>query len=437
MYSLAHNLKELSQLIGEEYTKDVQKKFSNYLSLTKAFVVEEEYIDREWREEFSTFYSFTFYKGINQFTKRIHLIEKDIKEMNDIESLQNDDYLGYVVLRPVPAPNRILKGILVPRKEAFGVDQNSKLFMALCKFEPHIGGKAFCLRAFPFYSQDSMVTVCAHASMYMNGLFMHRKHGMNRPYFRDFVKFTTAYPGRVVPSQGLTPIQMATILANLGYSPVLELFETKKKDDLAECLNKIDAYIESALPPLLIYGPHVVSVVGHTLRNNEKDYILFDDSGYHLSKLVGQSVFGYKVTKKELSDALNKAKVAFVIGFEFERQYFPLKSIEALFKSPLEKETWRRILIVDSRKFKMQAKQKGVSAFENISFPHYLWLVEYYSNSKLFCEIIIDASAHKDDDNPVLAIWFQNQVKFYKPNARVIGGMIYPIPFSNLEEVKQ
>ena len=260
---------------------------------------------------------------------------------------------------------------------------------------------------------------------------------MNRPYFKDFVRYTTAYPGRVVPSQGLTPIQMAIILASLGYNPVLEAFETKKKDELSECLNKIDSYLESALPPLLIDGPHVVFIVGHTLKNGIRDYIVFDDSGYHLKNLAGSAYFGYKVSMETLTEALRKAKICFIISFEFERQYFPLKSVENLFRLTLSGEKRRRILIADSKDFKIQAKQNNVMAFENISLPHYLWIIEFYSSDTLFCEILIDASAHKDDDrNSVLAIWFAAEVKLYKPNDRVISVGKYPIPFSNLQKIQ-
>ncbi len=436
MYTCVHSMSELTNVIGKNFVDDIRLRFPGYVNLAKTFLVESDYIDREWREEFSTFYSFTFYKDISPFTTRIHFLERDIKGIENIEDVQPKEYLGFIVLRPAPVPGRILKAFLAPRKDALGVEPSAELYMALCRFEPHIGGKEFSFYAFPFYSQDSVVTVCAHASMFMNGLFMHRKHGMNRPFFRDFAKFTTAYPGRVIPSQGLTPIQMATILASLGYNPVLEAFETNKNDELSECLNKIDSYLESALPPLLIYGPHVLSIVGHTLKDEARDYIVFDDSGYHLKKLAGAAYFGYKVKKEILTEALKKAEICFIISFEFERQYFPLKSVEGLLKLTLSGEKRRRILIVDSKDFKIHAKLNNVMAFENASLPHYLWIVEFYSSAKLFCEIIIDASAHKDDNrNSVLAIWFADVVKLYKPSSRVIKVDRYPISFSNLLKV--
>ena len=435
MYAAAHDLQSLSGIIGEENLAEMQRRFEPYLNLTKTFLVEDCYIDREWREEFSSFYAFTFYDNVGPFTKRIHLIERTISGIGDVDSIQPNEYLGYVVLRPAPTPNRILKAILAPRKEALGVEPDASLYVALCTFKPHIGGKEFNIETFPFYAQDAMVTVCAHASMFMNGLYMHRQHGMNRPFFRDFARYTSAYPGRVLPSQGLTPVQMATILASLGYNPVLEAFETDKDDELAECLNKINSYLESALPPLLIYGPHVVSVVGHTLKNGVRDYVIFDDSGYHLSSLVGFGHFAYRVPMNNLVDALKSSKVAFLISFEFERQYFPLKSVEALFSSTLNGETSRRILIVDSKDFKKQTRLNNVMAFEDVSLPHYLWLVEFYSKDKLFCEILVDASAHKDDDRSVLAVWIEKRIKFYKPTERVIDVKSFPVSFSNLRRV--
>ena len=62
------------------------------------------------------------------------------------------------------------------------------------------------------------------------------------------------------------------------------------------------------------------------------------------------------------------------------------------------------MLIQESLRF--FCNKYGLTVFNNVSLPHYLWLVEVYVNNDLICNFIIDASAHKwDYENSLIAIW--------------------------------
>jgi len=65
MYIVTENLGETFDKV---ITSEIRERLGKYLDLTKTFIIEEKYIDRYWREEFSIHYSKTFYKDVDKFT---------------------------------------------------------------------------------------------------------------------------------------------------------------------------------------------------------------------------------------------------------------------------------------------------------------------------------------------------------------------------------
>lgn len=238
-------------------------------------------------------------------------------------------------------------------------------------------------------------------------------------------------------SEALTPAQMLSILASMGHYVRLDSFEPKEdSDDVRKCLVEIDTYVESALPPILMYGQHVVLVVGHSLKNGNKEYVIFDDSGYHLDKLMGVKYFAYKVPAEVLERELRKQALVFVATFEFERQYFPLKSVELVVDALVAKKFTKRILLVDSRDLKSQFRDT-INALENMNLPHFLWLVEIYDQNEIAGGLIVDASTHKlDYQGSLIASWNRENVKFYKHSNSFIKIGATIVPFVNLQEIK-
>jgi len=432
LFKVFHDLEALEKEIGASNMENLKQRFSNYLGITRTYILEEKYIDKEWREEYSIVYSFTSYEDITPLTKRLHLFNE---KFDDIKKAKKDSYLGYIVFRPVPS-NRILKAILKPVKDAFKVGKDEQMFMPLCKFTTHIGSEEFSIDAFPFYCQDSMVTVCAHASMFMACLYMFKRHWGNRPTLKDFVKLTPTMFGRNTPSEALTPAQMLSILASIGYNVRLTSFKPLERKDTLECLTEIDTFVESALPPLLMYGDHVVLVVGHSLsREGKKEYIIFDDSSYHLQKLIGSTLFAFKVPSDILQKELEKQEWVFIGNFEFDRQYFPLKSVKILTDELIQTSLRKRIILAESKDIKVQLRE-ALGIIEDFNFPHYLWLIEAYEKNILVGGVLLDASVHKYDyKGSLVALWNNQNVKFYKYNDTLIKTGATLVPFTNLREI--
>jgi len=108
---------ELKDKLGEDTVRKLKVRLGDYFDLTKTFILENYYIDREWREEYSLFYSTTFYGETNKFSTRIHLLNREISE-SEVNDIKQEEYLGFVVLRPKPLPNRILKILVKSYKRA-------------------------------------------------------------------------------------------------------------------------------------------------------------------------------------------------------------------------------------------------------------------------------------------------------------------------------
>lgn len=435
LLTIFNSEKDLEKALDHSEMQWLKLRFSNYLKLSNTLILEEKYVDREWREEYSIVYSFTSYENISSLTKRIHLFSSKITELSKIGE-NKDCYFGYIVLRPAPT-NRILKAVLKPTKEALEVDKDQRLFMPLCKFETHIGSEEFPIEAFPFYSQDSMVTVCAHASMFMDSLYLSKKQLGVRPSLRDFIKHTPTLFGRNMPSEALTPAQMLSILSTMGYNVRLTSFQPKERTEhIAECMVEIDTHVESGLPPLLMYGQHVVLVVGHTLKDGKKDYIIFDDSSFHLKTLMKSTLFACRVSSEVLKKELGKQDWVFIGSFEYERQYFPLKSVKLLIQETFELDYHtQRILLVDSKNIKSFYKNT-IPGIENFNLPHYLWLIEIYKKKDLVGGLLLDASVHKLDYlGSLIASWNFENVKFYKYSDSLIKTGASLVPFTNLKEI--
>lgn len=430
---------------------EIHERLGRYLDLTKTFIIEEPYIDRYWREEYSIHYSKTFYPDVDKFSTRVHMLKEDISRTEDVNE---GNYLGYFVLRPIPIRSGKISRIIVkPLREVFNME-GEELYIPASKFKVHIGSKKLDLLTFPFYQQDSTVVVCAHADILMVTEYMHRKFNLNKPSIKDLILYTLPIYGRSVPSIGLTLEQISVILNQMGYPvsikfPFLDIGFSDAS--FRYFMEYIDSYLESGLPTILAVKDHVISVVGHTLNiSDEKDYIVYDDSGALLGEIKGDKMFCARVSCEELKDTIGEQvgedenNVA-LINVEFERMYFPFGSVKWLLGHILggkgldlmEYATKKRVLVSDSNSFKIFCSGNGIAAFNDLPLPHYIWVAEVYMGDKIICDVVIDASAHKSDLDSWIAIWFENKIVFnprYKPDEVDVEVRAGPSVYGNLDE---
>ena len=111
----------------------------------RAVVVERRYIDLDYRDEHSRFYSTTFLR-YPSVCHRLHFLTREPKRLVDLEGMQ-DAYIGYSVMRPLPS-HPVGRTMIAPPVEMAATTKCSAVD------EVHIFGRSFEVIGMPFVSQD-------------------------------------------------------------------------------------------------------------------------------------------------------------------------------------------------------------------------------------------------------------------------------------------
>lgn len=243
--------------------------FSNICALAKflnckTVLVENDYVDYDYRDEFSHFYSSVFASYSNLCT-RLHFFKDHIASIRGLKDAQgNCDYLGYTVIRPVEV-GKVGRTILRPW--IYSPDRDYHLCVPC--FKSHIFGREFVTPASPFIQQDTMVMRCAQASIWIATRVLSQEHDfLPRCLPYEITDAATQYPswiGRPMPSSGLTLELMVNSLTQLGYPPLVyskRHFPEDKWDPVA----LIYKYIESQIPVVAVVPNHAIAIIGHTFN---------------------------------------------------------------------------------------------------------------------------------------------------------------------------
>ncbi len=138
------------------------KLIRDYLrGVAKTVVVEKGYVDADYRDTYFNFFSRKFAQYPSKTIRANFFTGKISPRMRFKLDRYQDDYIGFIVLRP----NRVSsigRTILDPAKLPF---VNGHVCTA--EYKVHILGAELITNGFPYMSQDSDVTVCAHAACWM------------------------------------------------------------------------------------------------------------------------------------------------------------------------------------------------------------------------------------------------------------------------------
>jgi len=175
----------------------------------RTIIIEDYYIDKDYTNELSNFYSKTF-SSRNGYCERLHFFRDEfhsIDHFRDAFSKGEGTYLGFMVKRPV-AVGKVGRTIIRPKDFAN--------FFHLCSIERdvHLLGNTIKAHGVPFIEQDSMVMTCAQAAMWMTAKYMHYIYSLPRQLPFDITEKSTStivHLGRTIPSSGLTIDQMMLV----------------------------------------------------------------------------------------------------------------------------------------------------------------------------------------------------------------------------------
>lgn len=394
--------------------EEIKVRFLYFVDAAKTYLVED-YVENEWRDSYDLYYSKSSYSSCNSKVKRVHFITEEI---DSYKGINENNYLGYINIRPIPIVNAVLSRIrLKCTSEAFSLSPDTQYFCMSIYTTINLPHMSIKYKSFPLYSQDSMVAVCAHADILMISKYMYKKFNFNNYKLQELVKndtFMYNTSGRSVPSGGLTIYQIIQILKANNYNPVAKLFNKGVYDEKVNIIQYIDSFLESALPVILAFGQHVIIIIGHTHNdNNERYYLIADDSTYHLTKsFETRKAHIETVSEKKLKDVFLENDI-YIITPSFDRFYLQIPNLNLILeetkKTIIEKyfdknekiDILTREVLAESAKIKQFLYGCGDEEYDSVCMPHYVWYIEFYLNEKklenLAFYMIIDASAHQYD----------------------------------------
>ena len=381
-------------------------------------IVEYPYYDRDY---LSTYY-IHYAQKLRQYKKvccRLHI-------------LKADNYYGYITLRPTVEGTKIGKTYLDP---VILLDEQA--YLMLHKFKAHVAGNEMEIRSFPWKSQQTDISVCAHTAVWtVMRYFGNKFRNYADTTIGEIVEKTQNDWGRKTPSLGLNPVQVSDLFKEYGFSPLILQHEKDKDTDFRD---EVVAYVESGLPMVAFLTPrkHAVSIMGHGIIN----YDMLKDSAYvkcirdeeidviSHSKLVknlyvmDDNSFAYRKMPLELptknSDVpYGFSELAYCVVPLYRRMQLVYSEVYARFR------TWRkakvmdwealcvcRIYITSANSLKREAvaskDMNGVlkDIIVNLTLPKFVWCIdlagiENYTNKLTSGRIIIDTTAATRESEP-------------------------------------
>jgi hypothetical protein len=251
-------------------------------------VFEINYVDRDYQNEFSAFYSKAF-KNYPQRCVRLHFFSVKIpKRTKTTFGRYRRGYLGFMVIRPTDL-QRMGRTIFKPPIN----DPHRQFIHCQAQFSAHILGDEFIVTGMPFTQQDTQVGACAQASLWMLARYMSRRFSDREFLPGEINQLAKAHltMGRPLPAErGLNLIQMLDALQGMGFSAlsysrttvddcsphIARAFPIKPKagraakerqrevQRIAKLADIAYRYIESGFPVIFGTSNHALVGIGHT-----------------------------------------------------------------------------------------------------------------------------------------------------------------------------
>jgi hypothetical protein len=243
----------------------------------RTIVIENRYVDIDYRSEYSAFWSLKF-DGQSPFARRLHFFEADLDE-NRLHDLPNDPgYLGYSIIRPVEY-GRVGRTVLRPPPDL------AKATLAAVKDRVSLFGNDLEVEGVPFCQQDVEYLRCAHAAAWICHYVAYRRGETGRRSTAEIVEMspTMLSPERALPSKGMTLNQLQAVFGALnqpamfyGLSNMPRVPGVEDPDPVVDQDGKplpagywdkrlttvICRYLNSRFPVLIGAGDHAFVLVG-------------------------------------------------------------------------------------------------------------------------------------------------------------------------------
>ncbi len=176
----------------------------------RTVVVENRYVDMDYRSGYSAFWSLRFQTSA-PFARRLHFFTEHLDQSRVHQLPENVGHLGYRVLRPVPG-GRVGRTVLAPPPSLSGA--------ALATIEDRVSlfGNELTVEGVPFCQQDGECLRCAHVAAWICHYTGHRVGLVGRCTTAAIAESSPPMVSleRALPSKGMTLNQLQAVFGALG-----------------------------------------------------------------------------------------------------------------------------------------------------------------------------------------------------------------------------
>ncbi len=254
---------------------------------TRSLVIERHYIDRDYIEDHSAFYSKNVFPYPNH-CRRVHLFALSASKVKEsfsqlaalkaspdktaeFESYRaklEQQYLGFTVIKPLQG-TPVGRTVLRPLGFSGPDGKFKRAFDCARSYAVHLLGVELRIRGLAFQQQDVGVSACATTALWasLHKIQDHEHIGLATPAQITALASQFSLPfGRPMPSEGLSIDQMCQAVHALALAP--DLIPVRSHAAIARAI--IHAAVLSGFAPVLILSypgnrAHAVCVVGEKL----------------------------------------------------------------------------------------------------------------------------------------------------------------------------
>lgn len=263
----------------------------------KTVVVENRYIDADYRSDFSSFWSKRF-DVPSPFATRVHFFRSDIRDdqLAELPKRVRDGYLGYSVLRPLTqSVGRVGRTVLAPPPAL------RHATLAAIEDEVNLFGNKLQVSGVPFMEQDGEYLRCAHAAIWGCHYSAAKRGLVGRRLTADLVDMTpdVLTADRALPSRGMILEQIQAVFAATGQPAlryvvgalptVLGVEEPIPKLDSANrpllpgfwdtrLFSVVCRYLNAGFPVMAVNASHGWNLVGWFREEGKIKFVASDDN---------------------------------------------------------------------------------------------------------------------------------------------------------------
>ena len=423
----------------------------------KTCVLEKKYIDKDFMLDYQNFYSRSF-RDDGKFTKRLHFFNVEFSqeefkkslEDNDLSYLNEETYLGFVVIRPIKdIHDEPLIGRTLLKVYLTDIDGEKRVFVTR-SYKVSLFGIELKMRSLPFQAQDQGVGGCATMALYSALHPLAITFGLQRSSPSEITEMSTSFPiaSHKFPSSGLTWGEMINCVRSIGLEVETIGFKSEEEIkiktavmayidagfpliaalDLIEKTDGVENYVKGALKkgapliaaldririsPIQPLDRHAVVISGYRsdFNNNLRELYVHDDQICPYNKVTFDGSLRewrnewnsgyYVILEKLLAPIYPKIRLPFI---RMNRCYEDLKA--KIIKSGGPYYDLRLCLVTIKRYKKFLLKktffgfkeddQERPATYYNkdeiltLSLPRFMWIVRAYENDKLVYDLIYD-----------------------------------------------